>query len=73
MTLEEINAARDAATRELLADGQILAQAEALLAVMPQLGAIGESPNHVEATLRHFINQLNAFVVPAPEPMDEVI
>ena len=64
MTLEEINAARDAATRDMLADGQILAQAESLLQIVGQLSAVGESAGHVAVTLRHFINQVNAFMVP---------
>jgi hypothetical protein len=74
MTLEELNAARDGATRELLADGQILAQAEALLEAVQQLGAVGESAGHVTATLKHFIMQVNAFMVPAvtlPESLPE--
>lgn len=67
MTLEEINAAREEATRTLLADGQILAQAETLLASVQQLGAVGDSAGHVAVTLRHFINQVNAFMLqPAP-------
>ena len=64
MTLEEINAARGAATRDMLADGQILAQAESLLQTVSQLSAVGESAGHVAVTLRHFINQVNAFMVP---------
>ena len=64
MTLEEINAARNAAPRELLSDGQILAQAEALLSSVSQLSAVGESAGQVAVTLRHFINQVNAFMVP---------
>jgi hypothetical protein len=63
MTLEELNAARDTATRQALIDGGILEQAKALLEAIPQLGAVGESAGHVQATLRHFVTQAEAFAL----------
>lgn len=62
MTLEELNAAREAATRTALIEGEVIAQATALAETMAQLGAVGESTIHCEKTLAHFINQAHAFI-----------
>lgn len=63
MTLAEIRAAQADLAREYLAEHDILAVAETLLEALPQLAAVGESAAHVTITLRHFINQVNAFMV----------
>jgi hypothetical protein len=73
MTLEELNAARDQMTREILSDGLILAKAKELLEAMPQLQAVGNSADHVATTLRHFVNQVNAFMAPVVEPVETEI
>lgn len=62
MTLEELNAARDAATRTALIEGDVIAQATTLAETMAQLGAVGESASHCQKTLAHFVNQAHAFL-----------
>lgn len=62
MTLEELNAARDAATREALLEGGVIARAQELLADIAQLGAVGVSAGHVEVTLKHFVAEATSFL-----------
>lgn len=62
MTLEELNTAREAATREALLEGGVIARAQALLADVAQLGAVGVSASHVEVTLRHFVAEATSFL-----------
>ena len=62
MTLEELNAARDTATRTALIEGEVIAQVMALAETMVQLDAVGESASHCQKTLAYFINQAHAFL-----------
>lgn len=71
MTLEELNTARDAATREALLEGGVIARAQQLLADIVPLGAVGMSAGHVEVTLRHFIAEATGFLNKTAPQVDE--
>ena len=62
MTLEELNAAREAATRNMLLEGEWITKAQDLLDVVGQFGAVGESAEHVRVTLAHFVSHASAFL-----------
>lgn len=74
MTLEELNAARDAATRDYLLENDVLTKVRDLLSLASQIGAVGQGAANSLATLAHLERDISAFLTrTAPQgPVDAI-